>query len=373
MHANLFYRISLGMALILLLANPVFAEGNVYAYPGQMPNHIKFSPDHSTIYASIVDGIGIIDKSTMGMEVVNLDHRFIDIEIDPNGSYLYGTQIAGASGNGRIARLNLTTHQMDIIDVYPVNVFELTLDDCGDYLYVSGGTWPNVDEGVDFLELPDNLNTGRIFEIRTSDFTLIREATLGVYLRSGLSYKDGKLVVMSPEMRLRQLIGSSETISGTSCYVIDASSLSVDMIIPVPGGERNSSYLLPGIGQVISGFNCEAGDGVGLGIINVLTGEAEQWILTEPDWLDWQAKTAGGPRKMAIDAANNILYSTMYAPQDKGQPDYEFGVFDLTTYEYQRWGVEPFRPYFDILFDPVPRDLYLSVPDEDSIVVLSLD
>ncbi len=342
---------------------------NVHFYPGKEPHYLEISPDGANLYAATQSGIAVIDKNTMEkVDEILFPYKFFDMKIGPAGQHIYGTYPTDGNGTGHLSRIRLSDENVETIDLSPVNAHDLTFDDTGEYVYVCGGTWPDYDEGCDPGDYKYNMNTGRIFEVRTSDFTLMRTANVGID-NNGISYQDGKLVVMSIEQRRRDLPGGDREGPATTCHIIDAASLETEYTIGVNPGFYNTSYALPGDTYVMGGFNDPGYDGAGFGLINVNTGEVEHWYITDPNPMH-SNQVEGGGFWMTVDPEDNFLYSTLYVRRELDQPHCRLGIINLSTNEYSDWLVEPFRLYLDILFDPTSGNLYLAAPLDDAIVVL---
>jgi hypothetical protein len=365
-----------GIMLIIILLLVIFlwpkqthADGVIYFYPGDSPHTLQISHDGGTLYAGSRHGILVIEKNTMSkVDTISFPHRCYDMKIDLFGQYMYCTYATNGSETGHVSRIRLSDNNIETIDLSPANVFDLTFDDAGDYAYVSGGTWPDYNEGFDMGDYIYNMNTGRIFEIRISDFTVTRTVNIGID-NKGISFQEGKLVVMSIEELGREDLISGRDSPATACHIIDVANLEILYTLAVSPGLYNTSYALPGDTYIMGGFNSVGWDGVGFGLINVNYGEVDHWYITEPDPI-YGNNYQGGGFMMTIDEGNNILYSTLYCRQDHGQTHYRIGVIDLNTNEYSDWLVEPFRLYNDILFDPTSGNLYLPSPLDDAIVVL---
>jgi len=249
-------------------------------------------------------------------------------------------------------------------------VYQVAIDDSGEYLYISGGTWPEFDESWGLGEHSSHIGTGRLFEVRLTDFTLTRTASLSVALESGLSYQGGKLVVMSPLLSNRELYGSDETTIGSTCYIVNVTDLSIEATLPVPyGEEQNTSYALNGDTYVMVGFRSDSDDGVGMALINVQTDGIEQWYITDPSPIT-NPNPEGGGDEMAEDVANSRLYATLWTRKSDGKTHFRMAVIDLATNAYSEWLIAPFCLYSDILYDPVGEKIYLTAPLDDAIVVL---
>ncbi len=367
------------LAILIVVAISIFIKKDksilttdgLCIYPGKRPYHMAFSPDRTILYFASTEGIEVIDKETMVItDTLEFEHYIYDMEISPNGDYIYCLHNPGDTNQGKLLRINTETGHIDTIDLTPANVWQVAIDDAGEYLYVSGGTWPEFGGGWSLGEHSLHLGTGRLFEIRLSDFTLTRTAYLSVALESGLSYQGGKLVVMTPLITTREYYGIEGSTFASTCLIINVEDLSIEETIGVPYGEdENTSFALSGDTYVMAGFRSDGEDGVGLGLINVQTGEVEQWYITDPTPFPYPNPEAGGD-DMAEDTVNNILYSTLWTRKADGKTHFRVAVIDLNTNAYSEWLLEPFRLYSDILYDPVGEKIYLSAPFDDAIVVL---
>jgi hypothetical protein len=275
----------------------------------------------------------------------------------------------GTNATGHVGRIRLSDGQIESIDLSPSNMAELTMDESGDYVYICGGTWPPIGEGVSQEHFNNYIGTGRIFEVRTSDFTLNRTLALGID-NTGISYQNGKLVVMSCEMQRFESPATGKLMCGNTCIVVDVEDFQIEHELAVGLGDMNMSFAIPDSDYVMLGYNVDRADGVGFALINVLTGDLEQAYVTDPNYNNENRNPEGGGLEMAFDLENNKLYATLYIAREAGQTQYRVGVIDMTTNEYVDWLVEPFRYYRDILFDPISGNLYLTAPLDDAIVVL---
>jgi len=356
--------------IVLLYPRKIEADGYIYLYPGDHPYILTLSQDNSTLYVATDDGIIVIDKTSMlQIDAIPFPSQFWDMKLDPSGEYIYCTYPEGGSGPGCISRIRLSNKSVETVSLSPADAWNFTFDDTGDYAYVGGGTWPIRGEGYDGADWQYNLNSGRIFEVRTSDFTLTRSLNVGID-NKGMSYQNGKLAFMTIEETGREDLRNEKwEAPGIMCYIVDIGTFETEYKIPVPEGMYNTSYAMPGNAYVMGGFNCPASDGIGLALINVNSGLVEHWYLTDPDMTHIENEEGGG-WMMTVDEENNILYSTLYCTRSHGQSQYRFGVIDLNTNEYSDWYVAPFRVYSSILFDPTSGKLYLTAPLDDAIVVL---
>jgi len=349
----------------------VLAEDDAYHFPGLAPGRLVFTSDYSELFVSIDLGVMMLNPDTMEpIETYPITGHIYDIAVSEVGNYVYCSHNPDISNQGKLSRINTETSEVQTIDLSPANVYCSTFDDAGEFLYVAGGTWPAFHEPYSPWDYPNHYGSGRIFEIRLSDFTLTRTADLAVGLESGLSYQGGKLVVMSPEVRERPLIGSDSNTLGATCHIISVCDLTIEYSLGVQYGNESTSLSLPGDTDVMLGFSSDSEDGVGFGLLNTTTGEIEEWIVTDPNPYppDWTPE--GGGFMMTVDTANNLLYSTMNVTRPLNQPSFRLGIVDLNTNVYYNHFIVPFRVYRDIVFDPVRDKLYLSSPLDDAIVVL---
>jgi len=356
--------------IILLYPKGIQPDGSVHLYPGDHPYILTLSQDGLTLYVGTDDGISIIDKASMlEIDGIPFSSQFWDMKLDPSGQYIYCTYPSGGSGPGCISRIRLSDKSVETLSLSPADVYNFAFNDTGDYVYVGGGTWPIRGEGYDIADWEYNLDSGRIFEIRTSDLTVTRSLNVGID-NKGLSYQNGKLAFMTIEETGREdQRGGEWEAPAMMCYIVDVETFETEYNIPVPEGMYNTSYVVPGNYHVMGGFNCTYPDGVGLGLINVNSGEVEHWYLTDPDMIHIDNEEGGG-WMMTVDGENNIVYSTLFCTRSQGQSQYRFGVIDLNTNEYSDWYVAPFRVYSSILFDHTSGKLYLTAPLDDAIVVL---
>ena len=347
-------------------------DDSTYVYPGATPYFLALSNDGGEIYVAVSEGIAVIDKESMQiLDIHPFQYSIYDMVLDTNGDYIYLVyNPPEANGTGKLAKMNISDGNFSVIDLSPANVYCVAIDDAGEYLYVSGGTWPEFGGGWSLGEHSLHLGTGRLFEIRLSDFTLVRSANLSVALESGLSYQGGKLVVMTPLITTREYYGIEGSTYASTCLIINVEDLSIEKTIGVPYGEdENTSFAISGDTYVMTGFRSDGEDGVGLGLINVQTGEVEQWYITDPNPFPYPNPEAGGDA-MAEDTVNNILYSTLWTRKADGKTHFRVAVIDLNTNAYSEWLLEPFRLYSDILYDPEGEKIYLCAPFDDAIVVL---
>ncbi len=355
---------------ILLRPQQTTAEGYDHIYPGKAPYALQITPDYSTIVAATNDGIALIDKASMLIiQEYNFPHIFHGLALNPFDGYFYFTYMSGGNGSGSVGRIRLSDGLTETLSLSPANVANCTLDESGDYLYVCGGTWPPVEGGFNTFEFNHHVGTGMIFEVRTSDFTITRSVNVGVG-NIGISCKQGKLFFMSPEDRDRVSSITGRIITVETCHIMDINSFQLDFSFPGGYGYYNTSIPIPDDDYVIAAFNHTTDDGVGFGLVNVMTGEIEHWYVVDPNWNNENFFREGGGYTMTVDEENNILYSTLFAVKNLGQTNSRLGIINLNTNEYSDWVVEPFRLYRHILYDPDSGNVFLTVPDDDAIVVL---
>lgn len=346
------------------------ADDTTHLYPGKAPYALQITPDYSTIVAATNDGIALIDKASMLItQEYNFPHIFHGLALNPFDGYIYFTYMSGGNGSGSVGRIRLSDGLTETLSLSPANVADCTLDESGNYLYVCGGTWPPVEGGFTIFEVDRHLGTGMIFEVRISDFTITRSVNVGVD-NFGISCKQGKLFFMSPEHRDRVSSITGRTITVATCHILDINSFQLDYSFPGGYGYYNTSIPIPGDDYVIAAFNHTTDDGVGFGLVNVMTGEIEHWYVVDPNWNNENYFREGGGYIMTVDEEHNILYSTLFAVKNLGQTNSRLGIINLNTNEYSDWVVEPFRLFRHILYDPDSGNVFLTVPDEDAIVVL---
>jgi hypothetical protein len=129
---------------------------------------------------------------------------------------------------------------------------------------------------------------------------------------------------MSPEERFRENLKGGYDELATTCHIIDVQTLEIEHSFGVSPGFENTSRALPGDTYVMGGFNDTGFDGVGCGLINVQTGEAERWYITIQDVFD-ETKPEGGGRMMTLDEGNNKLYFTLFVRRNHGAPHTRLG------------------------------------------------